>query len=44
MDESWMNIHELAMMVNLGGDSIRKGADLEKQNCLFGVQPAELGK
>ena len=28
----------------LWGDSIRKGADLEKQNCLFGVHPAELGK
>ena len=26
------------------GDSIRKGADLEKQNCLFGVFPAKLGK
>ena len=25
-------------------DSIQKGADLEKQNCLFGVHPAELGK
>ena len=28
----------------LWGDSIRKGADLEKQNCLFGDHPAELGK
>ena len=28
----------------LWGDSIRTGADLEKQNCLFGVHPAELGK
>ena len=28
----------------LWGDSIRKGADLEKQNCLFGVHPVELGK
>ena len=24
--------------------SIRKGADLEKQNCLFGVHPAVMGK
>ena len=28
----------------LWGDSIRKGADLQKQNCLFGVHPAELWK
>ena len=28
----------------LWGDSIRKGADLEKQNCLFGVHPAIMGK
>ena len=28
----------------LRGDTIRNGADLEKQNCLFGVHPAELGK
>ena len=27
----------------LWGDSIRKGADLEKQNCLFGVHHTELG-
>ena len=25
-------------------DSIRKGADLEKQNCLFGVHPAGSGE
>ena len=37
---TWLQIwyHSL-----LWGDSIRKGADLEKQNCLFGVHPAELG-
>ena len=28
----------------LWGDSIRKSPDLEKQNCLFGVQPAVMGK
>ena len=28
----------------LWGDSIRKGADLEKQKCLFGVHPAVIGK
>ena len=28
----------------LWGDSIRKGADLEKQNGLFGVHPAVMGK
>ena len=28
----------------LWGDSIRKGTDLEKQNCLFGVHPAVIGK
>ena len=28
----------------LWGDSIRNGADLEKQNRLFGVHPAELGE
>ena len=28
----------------LWGDSIRKGADLEKQNCLFSVHLAKLGK
>ena len=28
----------------LWGYSIRKGADLEKQNCLFGVHPAVMGK
>ena len=28
----------------LWGDSIRKGADFEKQSYLFGVHPAELGK
>ena len=28
----------------LWGDSIRKGADFEKQNCSFGVHTAELGK
>ena len=26
------------------GDSIRKGADLDKHNCLFGVHPAVMGK
>ena len=33
---TWLQIwyHSL-----LWGDSIRKGADLEKQNCLFGVYP-----
>ena len=38
---TWLQIwyHSL-----LWGDSIRKGADLEKQNCLFGVHPAEMGK
>ena len=38
---TWLQIwyHSL-----LWGDSIRKGADLEKQNCLFGVQPAVMGK
>ena len=38
---TWLQIwyHSL-----LWGDSIRKGADLEKQNCLFGVNPAELLK
>ena len=38
---TWLQIwyHSL-----LWGDSIRKGADLEKQNCLFGVHPAELEK
>ena len=29
---------------SLWGDSIRKGADLEKQNCLFSVHPAVMGK
>ena len=24
--------------------AIRKGADLEKQNCLFGLQPLKMGK
>ena len=28
----------------LWGDSIRKGADLKKQNCLFGVHPAVMRK
>ena len=28
----------------LWGDSIRKGPDLEKQNCLFGVHAAVMGK
>ena len=28
----------------LWGDSIRKGAHLEKQNCLFSVHPAVMGK
>ena len=28
----------------LCGDSIRKGADFEKQNCLFGLHPAVMGK
>ena len=28
----------------LWGDVIRKVANLEKQNCLFGVHPVELGK
>ena len=34
---TWLQIwyHSL-----LWGDSIRKGADFEKQNCLFGVHPA----
>ena len=38
---TWLQIwyHSL-----LWGDGIRKGTDLEKQNCLLGVQPAELGK
>ena len=38
---TWLQIwyHSL-----LWGDSIRKGADLEKQNCLFGVHPAVMGK
>ena len=38
---TWLQIwyHRL-----LWGDSMRKGADLEKQNCLFGVHPAELVK
>ena len=38
---TWLQIwyHSL-----LWGDSIRKGADLEKQNCLFGVYPAVMGK
>ena len=38
---TWLQIwyHSL-----LWGDSIRKGADLEKQNCLFGVHLALMGK
>ena len=38
---TWLQIwyHSL-----LWGDSIRKGTDLEKQNCLFGVHPAVMGK
>ena len=38
---TWLRIwyHSL-----LWGDSIRKGADLEKRNCLFGFQSAELWK
>ena len=38
---NWLQIwyHSL-----LWGDSFRKGADLEKQNCLFGVHPAVMGK
>ena len=38
---TWLQIlyHSL-----LFGDSIRKGTDLEKQNCLFGVHPAVMGK
>ena len=38
---TWLQIwyHSL-----LWGDSIGKGADLEKQNCLFGVHPAVMGK
>ena len=38
---TWLQIwyHSL-----LWGDSIRKGADLEKQNCLFGVQLVVMGK
>ena len=38
---TWLQIwyHSL-----LWGDSIRDGADLEKQNCLFGVHPAVMGK
>ena len=38
---TWLQIwyHSL-----LWGDSIREGADLEKQNCLFGVYPAVMGK
>ena len=38
---TWLQIwyHSL-----LWGDSIRKGADSEKQNCLFGVHPAVMGK
>ena len=38
---TWLQIwyHSL-----LWGDSIRKGADLEMQNCLFGVHPAVMGK
>ena len=38
---TWLQIgyHSL-----LGGDSSRKGADLEKQNCFFDVHPAVMGK
>ena len=38
---TWLQIwyHSL-----LWGDIIRKGANLEKQNCLFGVHPAVMGK
>ena len=38
---TWLEIwyHSL-----LWGGSIRKGADLEKQNCLFGAHPAVMGK
>ena len=38
---TWLQIwyHSL-----LWGDCTRKGFDMEKQNCLFGVNPAELGK
>ena len=38
---TWLQIlyHSL-----LWGDSIRKGTDLEKHNCLFGVHPAVMGK
>ena len=38
---TWLQIwyHSL-----LWGDSIQKGADLEKQNCLFGVNPAVMGQ
>ena len=38
---TWLRIwyHRL-----LWRDSIRKGADLKKQNCLFGVHPAAMGK
>ena len=38
---TWLQIwyHSL-----LWGDSTRKGADLERQNCLFGVHPAVVGK
>ena len=38
---TWLQIwyHSL-----LWGDSVRKGADFEKQNCLFGVHTAVMGK
>ena len=38
---TWLQIwyHSL-----LWGDSIREGADLEKQNCFVGVHPAVMGK
>ena len=38
---TWLQIWYYSL---LWGDCIRKGADLEKQSCLFGVHPAELGK
>ena len=38
---TWLQIWYYSL---LWGDSIRKGADLKKQNCLFGVHPAVMGK
>ena len=38
---TWLQIWYQSL---LWGDSTRKGADLEKQNCLFGVHTAVMGK